>query len=359
MNNKKSGFTLSEILIALGVIGVVASLSLPQLINNHQKKTYVTSVRKTIIDIENGFAGYLADNNVNNLNFTNFTSNPDLFFTNYLKLAKKGSTYASTFASGYRTISGADSDFSSDSCGKYYTLSGGASVCVPSTCTPGICKIYIDTNATKEPNIVGRDLFAGIIFSDGSIDIVSPSDRNTLLASEIEFKRITGETYTDSDEIERQAYGEELFLACHEAAHAHFSEEEYQLFEKGQESLLETTLSWSKSKDKREEWIKEYIEKYSQNNSTEASGSMENLLNSKFEDFFNDLYSERAAELEDAVNKQDEIRNAKNEIANKQSKRYDYCKGGGVAASGKSDEKNPPELACLGALIQDNWEMNY
>ena len=44
MNNK--GFTLAEVLITLGIIGVVAALTLPSLITNYQKKQIVAQLKK-------------------------------------------------------------------------------------------------------------------------------------------------------------------------------------------------------------------------------------------------------------------------------------------------------------------------
>lgn len=44
---KHKGFTLAEILVTLGVIGVVAALSLPTLMTNIRKRTTATKVKKT------------------------------------------------------------------------------------------------------------------------------------------------------------------------------------------------------------------------------------------------------------------------------------------------------------------------
>lgn len=44
MNNK--GFTLAEVLITLGIIGVVAALTMPSLITNYQKKQIVIQLKK-------------------------------------------------------------------------------------------------------------------------------------------------------------------------------------------------------------------------------------------------------------------------------------------------------------------------
>ncbi len=45
------GFTLAEVLITLGIIGIVAALTLPSLITNYQKKTTATSVKKAYSEL--------------------------------------------------------------------------------------------------------------------------------------------------------------------------------------------------------------------------------------------------------------------------------------------------------------------
>jgi len=42
----KKGFTLAEVLITLGIIGVVASLTIPTLMANYQKVQYVTGLKR-------------------------------------------------------------------------------------------------------------------------------------------------------------------------------------------------------------------------------------------------------------------------------------------------------------------------
>lgn len=43
----KKGFTLAEVLITLGVIGVVAAMTIPNLINNYQKHVIETNLKET------------------------------------------------------------------------------------------------------------------------------------------------------------------------------------------------------------------------------------------------------------------------------------------------------------------------
>ena len=42
----KKAFTLAEVLITLGVIGVVAAMTLPSLIQKHNEKVIVTQLKK-------------------------------------------------------------------------------------------------------------------------------------------------------------------------------------------------------------------------------------------------------------------------------------------------------------------------
>ena len=45
---KRFGFTLAEVLITLGIIGVVAAMTMPTLIANYHKKVYVNQLRTNV-----------------------------------------------------------------------------------------------------------------------------------------------------------------------------------------------------------------------------------------------------------------------------------------------------------------------
>lgn len=44
--SRKIAFTLAEVLVTLGIIGVVAAITMPTLIDNHQKKVAATRLEK-------------------------------------------------------------------------------------------------------------------------------------------------------------------------------------------------------------------------------------------------------------------------------------------------------------------------
>ena len=73
--DKKSAFTLAEVLITLGVIGVVAAMTLPTLIHNYQKTVYVNQLKKSYSILEQAFQKMLADDGVQKLSDTHVWTN--------------------------------------------------------------------------------------------------------------------------------------------------------------------------------------------------------------------------------------------------------------------------------------------
>ena len=66
----KLGFTLAEVLITLGIIGVVASMTLPSLIQKNKDKELISRVKKTYSVLNNALiaaqsgSGVVGDNSV-------------------------------------------------------------------------------------------------------------------------------------------------------------------------------------------------------------------------------------------------------------------------------------------------------
>jgi prepilin-type N-terminal cleavage/methylation domain-containing protein len=65
-----SAFTLAEVLITLGIIGVVAAITIPTLVQNYQKKTYVEGLKVGMSIFEQGFKKAMADDGVTDLRDT-------------------------------------------------------------------------------------------------------------------------------------------------------------------------------------------------------------------------------------------------------------------------------------------------
>ena len=61
---KRPAFTLAEVLITLGIIGVVAAMTMPSLIQNYQRHVWLTQLKKSYSVLTNGFKAMLAEDNV-------------------------------------------------------------------------------------------------------------------------------------------------------------------------------------------------------------------------------------------------------------------------------------------------------
>lgn len=66
-NQLLRGFTLAEVLITLGVIGIVASLTIPQLIKNYQAKVLETAFKKSYSNLSKAYLMTLQELGVSNL----------------------------------------------------------------------------------------------------------------------------------------------------------------------------------------------------------------------------------------------------------------------------------------------------
>lgn len=79
----KKGFTLSEILITLSVIGIVAAISIPVLINQYEKQQTCIRLKKTYSELTQAVA--MAEVNYGNkANWDYNLGNFDLFFEKYI-----------------------------------------------------------------------------------------------------------------------------------------------------------------------------------------------------------------------------------------------------------------------------------
>lgn len=69
IKNKNYAFTLAEVLITLGIIGIVAAMTLPSLIAGYQKKVFVNQLKKAVSVVEQGFYKRMADIEVTDLTY--------------------------------------------------------------------------------------------------------------------------------------------------------------------------------------------------------------------------------------------------------------------------------------------------
>lgn len=63
----KNAFTLAEVLVTLGIIGVVAAMTVPNLMENYQRQSYVTQLRKVYSELSQAAETAMTENNTQRL----------------------------------------------------------------------------------------------------------------------------------------------------------------------------------------------------------------------------------------------------------------------------------------------------
>ena len=176
---KFNAFTLAEVLVTLGIIGVVAAMTMPTLISNHQKTVYVTQLKKVYTELSQAAKRAINDSNAVSLDETRFNFNvagaSSNFLKTYFNVAQDcGTTLTPCFAESYKYINGTDFVVSEPQAA--VSLASGASISVfenwfsyRDNGDHGYMNMNIDINGAAPPNIVGRDMFYIQLYSDGKV----------------------------------------------------------------------------------------------------------------------------------------------------------------------------------------------
>ena len=203
-SRKRVAFTLAEVLITLGIIGVVAALTIANLIQNYREKTTVTQVVKAYSTLSQAFEQAIEDNgtvdgwctkdelyNDCSIKISNIMK-PYLKFEKecikgnykclggkYKYLYSNNSVYFFNASNQYVLTDGSIVQFRAES-GDAYT-SRWCKATKNITKQPdryfGSCGIvYVDVNGLKNPNTFDKDTFTFAIFKDGLALKGLPSD---------------------------------------------------------------------------------------------------------------------------------------------------------------------------------------
>ncbi len=172
----KKAFTLAEVLITLGIIGIVAALTIPSLISSYQKQQTVNRLKLVysqlfqgikMSEAQNGFisdwnfvegAGYKSFEEyilpfMKNVKVFDMKTNGSLGVT-YLELSGQPEVGLGMMRDLYQS--------------KIYTLSNGTQLFLPVKAGGvGGYQIIVDINGFKAPNQFGKDVFDFVISKRG------------------------------------------------------------------------------------------------------------------------------------------------------------------------------------------------
>lgn len=215
---KKLAFTLAEVLITLGIIGIVAAMTIPALINKKQKAEIETQLKENYSIIQQSLK--MAENDdiaIDSYLAENIESVKSWFYTNlapYMKYSHVCFNAEGCWQSmgPTKTLAGSVARYNQTNIGVGYNivtikLNNGANVSFDSYGTNDIktllgrnCTyedkalgIFIDVNGDRKPNIIGKDIYvavwtdkgllpAGIDETEATVDSNCSATANTINA---------------------------------------------------------------------------------------------------------------------------------------------------------------------------------
>ena len=232
MNNKIRAFTLSEVLIILSIIGIIAAITLSATISNYKEKVLVTQVKKTYSQMQNALKMYAAENNCSDISCISDLNGTTLEFNERLFKQYNGAKFCNTnskekicenisiksntpFNNGYGQTGAADGflkpyfvnadgsairgvQYSScireeeynvrDENGNYVDEDNDGNLDTKIITIDYCATIYIDANGTaKGPNQFGADIYRFNIVSTGKLSTITTQLNDVLTKNKLNY----------------------------------------------------------------------------------------------------------------------------------------------------------------------------
>ncbi len=178
------GFTTSEMLIAMAIIGIIAAITVPAVVANYQNSSMLAMLKKNYVEMQENLVLLHTDNYNKSFYKSKLVTDVNGYLDDYYTITTDcGSTAQPCFANSYRSIRSATQVPFSCS-GQSVLVKGGAAICIIPGQAPVSADeeedieakdavpahVYLDVNGTEKPNIGGLDMFSFYIYDFYTID---------------------------------------------------------------------------------------------------------------------------------------------------------------------------------------------
>ena len=204
----RQGFTLAEVLITLGIIGIVAAMTLPTLVAKHRKKVLHTQFLKAYSDLGNAAKHFEVDTGITVYEYSlnGSSANETLKkLMGYFKGTKYGGQVSTDYdeetegslsfekAIGYTPKNLAGKKQKTHPCdqsiiteeigGRFFSMDDPVSAYDNPPYGPKIC---VDINGRKGPNVYGYDWFVFVFTKDNGVKPYIGSTLTDISSSELQ-----------------------------------------------------------------------------------------------------------------------------------------------------------------------------
>ena len=155
---KKAAFTLTEVLLAVLIVGIIAAMVLPAIVTKYQDKAFESAFNREVHSLQDSIDSLAAVENQPSFYETTLATNTGTYMKKYLRVSKYCETSGKDcFGKFYSEYSGHEKKTYTPSYdGSCAILKNGTSVCL--SVNGGNVNMLIDVNGPKGPNVLGRDL---------------------------------------------------------------------------------------------------------------------------------------------------------------------------------------------------------
>ncbi len=168
----KFAFTLTEILLAVLIVGIIVALVLPSVITRFQNNIFEHSYKREVQSISDLVDKLAVDENQTDFHNTSMYLSSDIeengtydnssgvFLKKYFKVSKYcGDDKTNCFASKYYNFENRTrKEYTFTSKGSCAILKNGMSLCISPQIGETVISGWIDLNGKKGPNVLNRDL---------------------------------------------------------------------------------------------------------------------------------------------------------------------------------------------------------